>query len=242
MSAHRLPRSIRNNNPLNIDSNPNNKWVGIMPHDQRNADQLAEKRFEIFQSQVFGFRAAALLLQNYQDRHGLKTIREIINRWAPPKGVDHTTGQSYTQNTHSYVNVVARAAGVEPDDPVRIADYAVMRPVIEAMAMHETGLDPRTGKHWQFDSETIDEGLRRAGVIQPSRMEVVEEVAAPAIVATAATADTAPIIADVLSTLRDAETHITSGDSVRVVFGVAVVVAAAVFAYTRYRKATVRNA
>ena len=73
-----LPRAVRNNNPGNIDANPRNKWVGIMPVAKRNAAQLAEKRFEVFETPVYGFRAMALLLQTYQDKHNLNTIRQLI--------------------------------------------------------------------------------------------------------------------------------------------------------------------
>lgn len=220
-----LPRSIRNNNPLNIDHNPANRWVGILPRDKRNAAQLAEPRFEVFSSPVYGFRAAAILLQNYQEKYGLKTIRQLVNRWAPP--VENDTG--------AYVTAVARAVGVPADAPVDIHEYRVIRPMIEAMAQHETGRDPRTGKVWQFNSAEIDEGLRRAGITPAVAPKVPVETVAPAAAATLGVADLTEVLPQVADAMTGAESHISSGSAIRVIFGVLTVVIAGYVAYSQIK-------
>ena len=90
------PRGLRNNNPLNIDFNPANKWQGL------DRDQPSDGRFCRFVSMAYGIRAAAALLVSYQDRYGLNTVRGIIGRWAPPVEND----------TNAYANTVARRVGV----------------------------------------------------------------------------------------------------------------------------------
>jgi len=89
------PRGIRNNNPGNIRRS-DDQWRGLAA-DQTDADffRFAEPRF--------GIRAMARILQVYQEHHGLRTIREIINRWAP--SVENPTGD--------YVTAVAIWAGFD---------------------------------------------------------------------------------------------------------------------------------
>ena len=68
-------RGYRNRNPGNIEHVPANKWLGL-------ADPPSDGRFCRFHSHQHGIRALALLLQSYQDRHGLRTVRGIVARWA----------------------------------------------------------------------------------------------------------------------------------------------------------------
>jgi hypothetical protein len=142
-------RGYRNKNGANIDFNPKNAWVGQiglgdkwLPEDQR--------RFAEFESHEYGIRACAALLTTYFDRHKLKTVRSIINRWAPP----------VENNTSAYVNAVADAMGVEPDDEINLHTYEHMRPLVEAIIRHELGGQP-------YAASVIDEGLRLAGIRKP---------------------------------------------------------------------------
>ena len=58
-----LPRGIRNNNPLNIRLNPDNRWQGKVPP-KHNSDGA----FEQFHDPIMGLRAAAVLLIAHYDR------------------------------------------------------------------------------------------------------------------------------------------------------------------------------
>ena len=112
MSATSTPRGVRNNNPGNIDriSTP---WQG----EDRSAAAIArEQRFCVFLTPQAGFRALAKTLLTYQRKHGLRTVKEIIGRWAPP--VENDTG--------AYVRQVAAAVGVAPSEIIRL-DNAVTR-------------------------------------------------------------------------------------------------------------------
>ena len=97
---------MRNNNPGNIKEVGEN-WQGMVPRALRNEDG---RTFVQFSTMPWGIRAAYRVLRTYRDRHGLNTVRKIVNRWAPP-GPE----QSQTVVTN-YMNAVARAAGVGPDD------------------------------------------------------------------------------------------------------------------------------
>lgn len=68
-------RGIRNNNPMNIRRG--DAWKGCR---RRQTD----KEFVQFTSMKWGLRAALIVLRAYVTEHNLHTVREIINRWAPP--------------------------------------------------------------------------------------------------------------------------------------------------------------
>jgi len=77
-----VPRGIRNNNPLNIRLTAT-RWVGM------RANQT-DKGFCQYCSMAYGWRAAFMLLFSYYHKHGLKTVRDIISRWAPPSDGNDT--------------------------------------------------------------------------------------------------------------------------------------------------------
>lgn len=225
--SKKVPRSVRNNNPGNIEHVAANRWQGIMPMAERNAEQKSEPRFEVFTTPVYGFRALASLLTTYQDRHGLRTVRGIINRWAPPTG--SFKGQEYVQDTSAYVKAVAQAVGVDPDVIINLHEYRFIRPMVEAIAKHEAG-----GDYWS--SETIDEGLRRAGVVKPApevaKVPVTKETAA----ATGVGAIGVGQLAAVADAMSQAEGHISSGSWVRITFGVLTVGLAVFIAYSQVKR------
>ena len=78
----RLPRGIRNNNPLNIRKSKS-KWQGLV-------ENSPDKEFCVFEHMKWGWRAAfKLLCDTYYKQWGLRTIRDIIHRWAPPNVGNH---------------------------------------------------------------------------------------------------------------------------------------------------------
>lgn len=135
----RPSRGVRNNNPGNIDRNAT-KWQGMTA-------KQTDARFITFVSPEYGIRAMAKTLLTYQNAHGLKTVKGIINRWAPPK----------ENKTSTYVEAVCDALGVEPNDVVDVDEVATMLPLCRAIIHHENGYDP-------YADSVIVEGLRRAGI------------------------------------------------------------------------------
>ncbi|MFC3227318.1 hypothetical protein ACFOGJ_08765 [Marinibaculum pumilum] len=95
------------------------------------APQQTDGRFIQFSDVLWGIRAMARILRNYQRKHGLKTVREMIDRWAPP--VENDTG--------SYARAVASGMGLRgPDEPVDLMQVETLADMIQAMVKHENGL------------------------------------------------------------------------------------------------------
>ncbi|MBB4267593.1 structural protein P5 [Roseospira visakhapatnamensis] len=143
----RMPRGIRNHNPLNIRLNPANRWQGrIDPAD--NTDGA----FEQFRDPIWGLRAGAVLIINHHDRRDATTIRRLIALWAPPSEND----------TDGYVAFVARQSGFGPDQALDFHRADHLRPVLTAMVAMENGCQPYT-------EAQIDAALVRAGVLPPEK-------------------------------------------------------------------------
>lgn len=129
------PRGIRNNNPGNLEKNGID-WQGL-------SSTQTDPRFYQFQSPIFGIRALARVLKTYQSRHGINTVRGVIERWAPP----------FENNTDSYVSHVASVLGVLPDEPINVEAY--LMPLAEAIIVHENGQNP-------YSMELIEKGVSLA--------------------------------------------------------------------------------
>ena len=137
--ATKQPRGIRNHNPGNIRKSPT-AWQGEVPGD----DDL----FETFATAEHGLRAIGRLLLNYQSKHGLNTVRQIIDRWAPPSEND----------TDQYVDHVAKRCGVGPDEHISIAQH--LRELMRAIVRHENG-NPGGSGDW-YTPETYDRAVAMA--------------------------------------------------------------------------------
>lgn len=118
-------RGIRNNNPGNIRWGDD--WQGLVPQAQRT-----DKSFCQFVSPEYGIRAMIVIQRNYQRKYGLKTITEIIQRWAPPNEND----------TQAYISSVAQATGTDADKPVDLTDSRKLFPLLQAIIRHENGSQP----------------------------------------------------------------------------------------------------
>lgn len=165
-----MTRGERNNNPGNIEHNPRNKWLGL-------ADPPSDGRFCRFVEMRYGVRALALLLMAYYDRYELRTVRGIIERFAP-KGENPTS---------RYADFVARALGVTVDDKLSLHSADTMFALVKAIIRFENGRDV-------CSDAQIWEGLQLAGfrpppptVIEVARTDTGKgAVAAAGIVAAAA--------------------------------------------------------
>ena len=115
------PRGIRNCNPGNIRKT-DTKWKGEVPG--------GDGAFETFSSMAYGYRALIKLLQNYQKNHRLKTIRQLINRWAP----------SSENNTEAYIATVARETGFGRDQTIDMKDRRTAILMAAAISFVENGI------------------------------------------------------------------------------------------------------
>jgi len=134
------PRGIRNNNPGNIDFNPLNKWKGLNPKSKE-----LDSRFCVFISPEYGIRALMILLRNYEKKHGLNSVRQIINRWAP----------THENNTSAYMTHVAKMMNVGLDDCLNLKERDVLIKLAKAIVTHENGVQPYADGIYQSAYELI---------------------------------------------------------------------------------------
>ncbi|NMX60215.1 structural protein [Pseudomonas sp. WS 5079] len=147
------PRGIRNFNPGNIRHAKGVRWQGM-------AVAQDDQAFVQYTAPRWGIRAIARVLITYQDKRRaadgsrIDTVREIIERWAPPS----------ENNTNAYAASVARALGLDPDhEGVDVYDFDVMRTLVLAIIRHENGAGPLPGGQWYGES-IIADGLTLAGI------------------------------------------------------------------------------
>lgn len=142
------PLGIRLNNPGNIEHG--SPWEGL-------AANQDHPRFAAFIRPEYGIRAIARVLITYQDKRRARdgsridTVREIIERWAPPSENDST----------SYAVHVRQRMGLDSiDAEIDVKDHRTMRGLVEAIIRHETGSMP-------YSDATIRKGLSLAGIDVP---------------------------------------------------------------------------
>ena len=116
------PRGVRNRNPGNLKWGEN--WQGLV--DEKIA---TDATFCQFTEPVYGIRAMVKLLDNYRDKHGLQTVEDIINRWAPP--VENAT--------NIYAEFVASRLGVTVGAHIDTRDTLTMRALVAAIIRFENG-------------------------------------------------------------------------------------------------------
>lgn len=134
-----LPRGIRDNNPGNL-KHSGTEWEGEAP-EQLDPDYVT------FTSSIWGIRALARTLLTYYRRHGLNTVRGIINRWAP---------QSDGNDTPAYVSDVAKRAGIAiTDSPIKVDDPGLLARLCAAIIAHENG-------DFAYDPEEVSEAVTKA--------------------------------------------------------------------------------
>ncbi|MDR2935866.1 MAG: structural protein P5 [Rikenellaceae bacterium] len=118
-----MSRGLRNNNPGNIRLS----GVRYLGEVQPSTDPA----FKQFKTIVWGYRAMFVLLRAYEVRHGLRTLRGMIARYAPPGEND----------TSAYENAVSVRARFAPERILSTLDGSVMIPLVAAMSRVENGVD-----------------------------------------------------------------------------------------------------
>ncbi len=129
----KMPRGLRNNNPLNIRISAKQRqgkdpWFGMSAKQEDSA-------FCQFKEMKYGWRAAFMLLtRSYYHLHHLYTPRAVISRWAPPS----------ENNTEAYIKFVCEKSGLEPDTYLGVpssAEGGQWMKLAYAMAMMENGTE-----------------------------------------------------------------------------------------------------
>lgn len=120
MRNNSLPRGLRNNNPGNIRKNSD-----VFQGEKTSSD----REFKQFKSMAYGYRAIFKILSNYGRNYHLKTIRQMIGRWAPENEND----------TEAYIKAVADYSCIPADDPIDINDREQMIRIVAGMSKVENG-------------------------------------------------------------------------------------------------------
>ncbi len=217
------PRGIRNHNPGNLRWG--HLWQGLVPEKRRT-----DKAFCQFVSASYGIRAVARTLITYQDKYGLRTVRQIINRWAP----------SSENDTQAYIQAVASQIGRSADEQLDMQSYRNLKAMTEAIIRHENGRGVMSTPNTWYDQQTVDKGLALAGIEPPKRAAGPIPVTRETIGATATGGMGIAQITDVLPQVSDAITqangHLTSGSAVRMGIGVTLVAIAIFIAWAQIRR------
>lgn len=129
-----MPRGIRNNNPGNLERNKT-VWQGM-------SEEQSDERFITFSSPEYGIRAMARVLKNYGRRHGLRTVEQIISRWAPAS----------ENQTSSYVQYVSQELGVSPSSSLDLNNPDLLGRLIQVIIQYENGTNP-------YGNEVISRGV-----------------------------------------------------------------------------------
>ena len=88
-----MSRGLSNCNPGNIRQSKVRYKGEVQPS--------RDPAFKQFESLAWGYRAVFVLLHTYRVRHGLRTVRGMISRWAPP----------VENHTEAYIRAVAADTG-----------------------------------------------------------------------------------------------------------------------------------
>ena len=125
MMDKKLPRGIRNNNPLNIRKG--NNWKG-------EVSRSTDGEFEQFVSMQWGIRAGFKILKNYMTGYGgrvkaLTNVHDIIHRWAPPN----------ENNCRAYIDSVWRFSGLHEFERLQFSDRNKMLALVDGMIRVEFG-------------------------------------------------------------------------------------------------------
>lgn len=218
------PRGIRNNNPGNIEKGKD-KWQGL-----KLDFETTDPRFCEFKDPTWGIRALAVVLINYQDKHNLRTVRQIINRWAP----------SVENDTISYINKVCEASGASPDERLDLHRYEVLRPIVEAIIRHENGKGPKQTLNTWYDRTVIDTALQRAGVVKPAveigPVPVTKETVGATGTGAIGVAQAVDVAPHVVTALESQQEALSSGEVMKMVIALAMIGLAVFIAYSQVKK------
>ncbi len=143
----KISRGIRNNNPGNIRLS-NDPWQGL-------SEVQTDKDFFQFKSMAFGIRAIARTLITYQDKYDIRTIRKMVERYAPEKEND----------TANYKDCVCGISGFSENQILDFHKYEELEPVIRGILFIEND----ASNYPSFKQNDIDAGLKLAGIEPPQK-------------------------------------------------------------------------
>jgi len=115
------PIGIRHNNPGNIIKSPNYKWLG---------ETACDGQFACFVRPEYGIRAMVYNLRSYHHKHGINTVRGVIERWS-------------TTDVEPYISFVSNQLSVDPDDVFTLDNNPIFTAALVSSMIHfENGKQP----------------------------------------------------------------------------------------------------
>jgi len=91
--------------------------------------------FQQFDTPEAGIKAVDDQLRIYGSKHKLKTLREVISRWAPPSEND----------TESYIKNVSQRTGIKPDEEIDLSNPTIRHVISGPIILQEQGLKKLKG-------------------------------------------------------------------------------------------------
>lgn len=128
----RMTTGVRNKNYLNVKTRV---WKGCIGVDSRN--------HAIFDDPAWGLRAAIITLRTYWNRHNLRTVAEILSRWAPVSDTVGSMPGAPPNSPREYSEFVQRRTGIKPNEKLRlfkgakVDDAEQLKALVKAMASFE---------------------------------------------------------------------------------------------------------
>ena len=116
-----MSRGLENRNPGNIRHSSSRYRGAVRPS--------RDPAFKEFESIEWGYRAIFVTLNTYRRKYGLRTIREMITRWAPP----------IENHTEAYIRAVSNRTGFSPDEEIDTCSERQMIPFVAAISEVENG-------------------------------------------------------------------------------------------------------
>jgi len=129
MTAVSGTRGERSHNPGNLQFMPHSPWRGQVGIEIVPPGMSFKPRFGRYDTDHNGIRALAKQLITYYQRDGLRSVRAMINRYAP----------SSENATDSYVGAVCNYCGVLPDDDYPLMMLSRLESMVFAVIRQENG-------------------------------------------------------------------------------------------------------
>lgn len=136
-----VTRGYRNNNPGNIRLTKT-QWKGM-------CEKQNDGTFCQFTDITWGFRAMLRLLNSYYYNYHLRSVREVIGRWAP--GSDGNNVKAYARRVCVYANVTPAQRITAPD-----LDRGLWCNIVLGMATVENGVNQ------EYDDEYLRYRISKA--------------------------------------------------------------------------------
>src|SRR5215213_5868232 len=169
------PTGIRNKNYLNVKNEKNNPWM-----DKGGKDSGTDERgHAIFTDPAYGVRAGVLLLRAYFFKHNLRTVYEILSRWAPASDTVGGLKNAANNSPAEYSAFVAGRMGIDPSQKldifkpdVSVGNISRLRDLFYAMAAYEIDRGFKVPDDEFLEGlELVQEGIRNIGTAPSPHVE-----------------------------------------------------------------------